>query len=248
MEQHDWLLRTLHNQDFSYRHYEQILRKLTKTHKFSNFLDCSTNDIILRHDIDLSLISALRMARIENKLGIRSTYFILFHATFYNPFSTRSYRIIKEILHLGHNLGLHYDSEFIINSKLNPSEVIREEIEIMEHHFNTKINAIAMHNPSINKKIKIKISRGIEDADSIVFKTNRKYISDSVQNWREGCFCQHDDSEQLHLLIHPIWWTKQNLKREKILRLLARGELSDHQKELKKISSDQTNYLFKLKK
>ena len=57
--------------NFSTSHYIQTLKNYQKTHNFCFFDDCSSNDIILRHDIDFSLQDALRIAKIENELGIK---------------------------------------------------------------------------------------------------------------------------------------------------------------------------------
>lgn len=141
--------------NFSYDHYADTLREIKKTHTFSDYETCSDNDVILRHDVDVSLHAALQIARIENELGIQSTYFILFHSELYNPFNTTSSEIIRKILRLGHRVGLHYNSSFIIQNGLDPSETIRLEIELMENHFNTNMNAISPHDPGLNEKLTI---------------------------------------------------------------------------------------------
>ena len=66
--------------------------------------------IILRHDVDCSLELALKIAEIENHLGIDSTFFILFHLELYNPFSPSASKIINQILKLVHNIGLNYNT------------------------------------------------------------------------------------------------------------------------------------------
>lgn len=45
--------------------------------------------VILRHDIDMSLHKALTFARLENRISIRSTYFVLLSSNFYNVFFER---------------------------------------------------------------------------------------------------------------------------------------------------------------
>ena len=41
--------------------------------------------LLLRHDLDLDLDAGLKMAEIEARLSIKSTYFILLFNNFYNP-------------------------------------------------------------------------------------------------------------------------------------------------------------------
>ena len=65
---------------------------------FKNF-DKKSKVILLRHDIDLSLEKALKMAEIESQLNLISTYFLRVNLL-YNIFETRNNEIIKRILSL----------------------------------------------------------------------------------------------------------------------------------------------------
>lgn len=233
--------------DFTYSHYRKTLLKLKEKHSFSFFDDISKNDVILRHDIDISLKPALKIAELEADIGIHSTYFILFHSSFYNPFSPSSSKIIKQIIKMGHRVGLHYDGSFILSNNLQPKETILQELGLFSQHFNNDINLISAHNPTINKKISLKFGGKMIDADSPKFKKNRKYISDSVQNWREGSFSKFNNISQLYILTHPIWWTKQGLSRKKILQELVGGTFDQHKKEIEELKKLQTNYLNRLK-
>jgi len=58
--------------------------------------------VILRHDIDRKLGNALRMAELEQKLGIQSTYYFRFPYTFKPD-------IIGKMHDLGHEVGYHYE-------------------------------------------------------------------------------------------------------------------------------------------
>ena len=208
----------LNSCNFSYNHYEQTLQKIKKTHKILTFGIGSEKDVILRHDVDASLEAALSMAKLENKISVSSTYFILFSSEFYHPFTLESSQIIKEILELGHRLGLHYDELFIIKNKLDPSETLRKEIELLEQHFSTSIKAVAAHESNLNQKIPIDLPEGVIDAYSDEFFKERKYLSDSAQNWREGCFCKNfENYDHLQILTHPMWWSKDSRHRDKIM-------------------------------
>ena len=58
--------------NFSTSHYIQTLKNYQKTHNFCFFNNSADHDVILRHDIDFSLEDALRIAKIEYDLGIKS--------------------------------------------------------------------------------------------------------------------------------------------------------------------------------
>ncbi|HRY83476.1 MAG TPA: hypothetical protein P5533_02460 [Candidatus Cloacimonadota bacterium] len=57
--------------------------------------------MILRHDIDSDCKTALRIAGIENALGLRASY--------YFRLTTWKVNLIKEIAALGHEIGYHYE-------------------------------------------------------------------------------------------------------------------------------------------
>lgn len=233
--------------DFSYKFYCDTLLKLKKNHKFVDFESVTSNDVILRHDVDIALQPAVNMAKIENDLKIQSTYFILIHSPYYNPFSTHSTQLIKKILELEHKIGLHYDSSFYTKNNLDANRCIKNEIDIFNSHFQTKVNVVSAHNPTTNKKLEINFPDKIIDADSIKFKKNRKYISDSVQNWREGPFSKFVEQRNLYILIHPIWWTEDNKSRIEILQSLTGGDLDQYTKEIRHLKNFQDEYLNKLK-
>ena len=63
--------------NFSTGHYIQTLKNYQKTHDFCFFNNSADNDVILRHDVDFSLEDALRIAKIENSLGIPIEYSLI---------------------------------------------------------------------------------------------------------------------------------------------------------------------------
>ncbi len=204
------------NPNFSYEHYRSILLNLKERYKFSNFDNNSTNDVILRHDVDISLDYALEMAKIEHKLDVTATYFILFHADLYNPFNIHSTRVVSEILKLGHKIGFHYDISYYEENNLVPKDTVLKEIKIMEQEYGTEISVVSAHRPS-RKYVALDLPE-YRDAYADEFVKDRKYLSDSGKNWREGCICKnYTKYDKIQLLIHPVWWTKDNLSREQIL-------------------------------
>ena len=68
--------------------------------------------MLWRHDVDCSVHRALALARIEAEAGVSSTYFLLFHGWFYNLLERPVLDRAREIMELGHWLGLHFDVDF----------------------------------------------------------------------------------------------------------------------------------------
>jgi hypothetical protein len=229
--------------NFSYSHYKNTLKKFKERYDFHTFGNASDNDVLLRHDVDASLKAALKIAEIDNEVGISSTFFIYIHSEFYNTFELKSSNIIRKMLKLGHKIGLHYNELFFAENDLNPSQTIMKEIEILEHHFKTKIEAIAVHEASKRRKIKLNLPKRIVNCYSKKFFLERKYISDSAQFWREQCFCQNITKyKKLQILTHPIWWSNDNKKRKDIMKTFQNrkkyDEYSNYVKEATKMHED----------
>lgn len=94
--------------DFTIRRYKKLLTAL----KENNYLFLKVEDfvqnpvercVILRNDVDLKPKHALRIAKIQNELGIYSTFYFRINAPSYNV------KIINQIVALGHEIGYHYE-------------------------------------------------------------------------------------------------------------------------------------------
>ena len=221
--------------NFSYEHYKKTLKEIKEKRKFSTFHNNSNNDVILRHDVDSSLKAALTMAKIEFDLKIQSTYFILFTSDFYNPFSIESSKFIRGILKLGHKIGLHYDEHFIVKNSLDPTETIQKQIDILDHHFDTSIEAVSAHEAiGFPPQLHFNLPQGVENAYSEKFIVQRKYLSDSAMYWREDCFCKNFlNYDKLQILIHPMWWSSDNKTRSEIMNLFINGEYDEYSPAVK---------------
>ncbi len=60
--------------------------------------------IVLRHDVDRKPLNALRMAELEKKYDIKSTYYFRINSTVFLP------DLIKKIAAMGHEIGYHYEA------------------------------------------------------------------------------------------------------------------------------------------
>ena len=203
---------------FNLEGYTALLKFIKKSKlKFSFFSDNlnSGRKIILRHDIDFCPIRALHIAKLENKLSISSTYFFLINTEFYNLQFDDNKKILKEILSLGHQIGLHFDASFYrASEKLNLE--CKKEVKVLENIINKKVKIISFHRPSekiLNMDSKI---AGLEHTYMNKFVDDIFYCSDSQGLWRYSnpydIIKENISSKKLilHLLLHPIWWTTPN--------------------------------------
>ncbi len=202
--------------DFTLSHYKEILSKLKENHIFSAYHDYDVNSIFVlkRHDVDFSLDNALKMAKIEYDMGVKSTYFLMLHSEFYNLLEYKNIEIVKEIKLLGHEIGLHFDSEFykITNENLLDEKIVFEKT-ILENFISQKIESFSFHNPT-NFILNCKREKygGLINCYSKYFNENVCYCSDSNGYWRYNRMIDYIEKNKefnLQILTHPVWWTEK---------------------------------------
>jgi hypothetical protein len=166
-------------------------------------------DLLLRHDVDLSLEAALELARLEHERGARATYFLMQESAFYNLESQQGRETLAELRDLGHAVGLH---------AVYPRASRDDRFDAV----------VAWHNPD-PEYVHAPVS-GFVNVMQPPWFTKGRYRSDSNQHWREGC--PHDELrsgafEWLQLLVHPeIWVYDGGTMRETMSAMLEakRGE------------------------
>ncbi|WP_299455597.1 hypothetical protein [uncultured Microscilla sp.] len=200
-------------------------------HKNEKSLVC-----LLRHDIDVDLEAAFEMAKVEAKLGIKSTYFLMLRSPVYNLFSRHNQVFVQKIIDMGHFIGLHYDEGFQGGDHLDLENWIDFEAKVIEQNFNVKIEVVSFHQPShriLNNEIKLSNFINTYDKEQLA---HFHYISDSNKVWKEqhplNIFKEKTYSK-LHLLIHPMWWfTPQDLSTEIIWDNSIRRNLQNAQLQI----------------
>ena len=74
--------------DFTLDNYERLIEIAKKKgFNFISYTDEYVNDrkdILWRHDVEFEPDIAMEMAEIENRLGVKSTYFFQLHSQYYN--------------------------------------------------------------------------------------------------------------------------------------------------------------------
>ncbi len=175
---------------FDLGHYRELLEAARAGgYRWSGFdRDPEAGDLLLRHDVDLSLPAALEVAELEADAGAWSTYFLMRESVFYNLDSAEGLRALERLRELGHRVGLH---GVWPNGEL-------------DHRFDP---VLAWHNPDPPF-----MSEPVEGAVNVMsppWFTPGHYRSDSNQHWRSGC--PHEElargePEWLQLLTHPEIW------------------------------------------
>jgi hypothetical protein len=176
--------------DFSLAHYRELLAAAREGgYRWAGFdADPEPGVVILRHDVDLSLASAVAVAEVEADEGAWSTWFLMTRSVFYNLASPEGELAIEQLRELGHRVAHHAVYPHVdLDERFDP--------------------VVAWHNPDPQYML-----APIEGAVNVMappFFDPEHYRSDSNQHWRHGC--PHEELaagkfEWLQLLTHPEIW------------------------------------------
>jgi hypothetical protein len=208
---------TYHFEDFTESNYRDLIQLAKKNFDFVPFnLNLNKENIVIwRHDIDLSPHRALKLAAIEKNENVTSTYFFNLHCEFYNLLEPEISGIIKKIIALGHNIGIHFDPNYY-GEKIKTLEHLEHCLNIEKLIFRellgTEIKVFSYHDPNKGNwhtSFEENEIAGLVNAYGKYFKDNFEYCSDSNGYWR---FKRLKDvltnpaKSRLQVLTHPGWW------------------------------------------
>jgi hypothetical protein len=180
---------------FDLDHYRELLAATRAGgYRFAGFDGApAAGDLLLRHDVDLSLEAAVRLAEVEAEAGAWSTWFLMTRSVFYNLSSEAGERAVARLRELGGRVAHH---------AVWPHVDLDERFEPV----------VAWHNPQ-PEYMTAPVDGAINVMASPWFDPGH-YRSDSNQQWRYGC--PHEelargDFEWLQLLVHPEIWVFEGL-------------------------------------
>jgi len=163
------------------------------------------NEIILRHDVDISISKAYEMSLVEDNLSISSTYFIMLSNPLYNCLDKENYMMISDMIARGHTISLHFDPRCYLDIEKG----FKKEKEVFETIFNVSVDIISFHRP-VDKYLNcVEQFYGVNHSYQSKFFSEIGYISDSGGDFLYGHPLKSEAflrKKSIQLLIHPIWW------------------------------------------
>lgn len=203
--------------EYTYTAYKGLMQKL-KDNGYSPIRFCDVSDsvkfpAIIRHDVDMDLARALEMAKFENEIGIKSTYFVLLSSEYYNLFSGKDLKAANDILNLGHEIGLHFDVT-TLDEEANLDDIqkgIIKEKELIEIGLGIQLKSISWHIPRkdlLGVHLDFLDDLKIWNAYDPYFYSGYKYVSDSMMRWREPVeeYIEKKEFKKMQILTHPVWY------------------------------------------
>jgi hypothetical protein len=189
---------------FDLAHYGELLDAIAAGgYRYASFTaEPEAGTVLLRHDVDLSLDAALRVARLERERNATATYFLMTESVFYNLDSAHGRETLQELRELGHSVGLH---------AVYPRASRDDRFDAV----------VAWHNPEpayVHEPVS-----GFVNVMQPPWFTKGRYRSDSNQHWREGC--PHEELargefEWLQLLVHPEIWVYEGASMGETMRAM----------------------------
>jgi hypothetical protein len=204
---------------FDLAHYGELLAAAKSGgYRFAGFdHEPAPGDLLLRHDVDLSLDAALTLAGLEAEAGVQATYFLMTQSIFYNLASPEGEHALGRLRELGHGVGLH---------------AVYPRLEL-DDRFDP---VVAWHNPD-PEFMREPLDGAVNVMQPGYFDPDH-YRSDSNQHWRSGC--PHEELaagsfEWLQLLTHPeIWAYPGETMRETMLAMLE----AERGRDLERLADD----------
>ena len=212
---------------FSYNEYKNII-KLVKSYlpiiDFARVTKKTKNYCVIRHDIEFSLDRAYKLALLESKLGVSSTYTVQLRNNTYNALSDKNLILIHKIEQLGHRIGLHMCPDMSSN-KNKITEEILQEIDIFQNYCRFEIDRFAFHRPNLRPELLswyLEIPGLINCNGKNYFhyftskpdELNVTYLSDSNHQWKSGhpIDLNFSKTKKLQINTHPFSWTEKGFK------------------------------------
>lgn len=217
-----------HFADFTTGKFKKLIVQAKKKYTFRGYHDFNRGErfVLWRHDVDCSMNAAVKLAKIEAAEGVKATYFFHLHSEFYNLLETNVTKSAREIVSLGHHVGLHFDPKYYsVLSKNDLEEALFFEKSILEHILGKSVQVFSFHNPiSINHINPSEVLSGMVNVYSEYFQKNVPYISDSNGYWRfkrlQDVLLFGEES-CLQVLTHPEWWQETIMSpKQKIWRCI----------------------------
>ena len=181
--------------DFTLKIYKELLLSIgSGDFTFLGYINNKNQNVILRHDVDRPPKNVIQMAKLENELGIKATYYFRVKPKLFDV------NIISQVKKLKHEIGYHY--EVLDKTKGDFSvaiEIFKREWELFRKW---DAKTICMHgNPLSNfdnkklwEKYEFKKYGVLGEAYNSVDFNEIEYITDTGRNLNNEKFSIKDKS------------------------------------------------------
>jgi hypothetical protein len=201
---------------FTYKELRRFFALLTECAETYSFKMAPTEatsayspGAIIRHDIDVDLFAALRMAEVEAEFKINATFFFLTGCDTYNLASTSGRSALRELADKGFEVGLHFDPLLYPGSDDQALlAAVRREAGWIQDITGQPVHSVSLHNPSVHNQFPI--FPGFLNAYDPAFFDPDFYMSDSCMQFRGKdpmTFVERARQRPVQILLHPFHYS-----------------------------------------
>lgn len=191
---------------FKYDQFREFITEIKNSGRLQLFKDWKGEKVfLLRHDVDFDIYLAHQLAQIEKEENVISTFFILTSCETYNVLNKKNRLLLREMIEMGHEIGLHFDPT-LYNENLEVA--LEKEIEILSFAIDEQVKSVSLHNPSIHGQFPV--FEGYVNAYDPRLFSNENYISDSRFLFRGKNpfeFLKNIDKGMIQILLHPMHYS-----------------------------------------
>lgn len=236
--------------EFKESTYLSLVELAKSKFKFVSYSEANPSQqtpfILWRHDVDFSVHRSLALAKLEASQNVKATYFLYLHSPFYNLLELEVAEICREVLSLGHYLGLHFDFEFYKNQLEDDSKFhskIQFEKDLLENILGHPVSSISFHNPAAETLNSVNQPNllGMRNAYSQDLIEGCDYVSDSNGYYRFRSIESALNSprkKHLQVVTHPAWWGPETMSpRDRISKCIDGRAAAVHRWYDKSIAS-----------
>lgn len=181
-------------------------------------LEAPAPALFLRHDVDFSLIRAVAMAESEHAMGVSSTFYVMLANEYYNAAAGPCRRLVRRLVELGHEVGLHWDSETYPGTREAARRQFKSELDVLELIVGQPIRTASQHRPASSDFLNFDNDIELE-AYSNTVRQRFAYVSDSAMRWREKTPLDYlAERRDVQFTAHPVWWFTAAVSAEDKLR------------------------------
>lgn len=235
-----FLSKEFEDRDFTVEKYEQLLRTIKENNipvygikKWQE--EKPASGVLLRHDVDRKPSNSLKIAEVEKKYDIQSTFYFRITKSSFDEV------IIDRIYELGHEIGYHYE-----DLSLGKGDYVRA-CELFQRHLGklrqlAPVETIAMHgrplsrydNRDLWRKYNYKEFGIVAEAFLDVDYSDMFYFTDTGRTWGETkanirdnvegglsaevnstddliSFIVDDTNKKIALVMHPERWARNRV-------------------------------------
>lgn len=197
--------------EFTHRWYQNFLERLRADgYDFRGFArPPREGEVCLRHDVDLSLESALETARIEAEAGVTSTYFVLLTSPLYNAMAPEARETLRRIEGLGHDVALHFSTHAYRELDRRPptgavESRVRDELSILSELIAGEPTTVSFHIPP--DWVLGEAFEAFQSTYAPDYFEDVAYVADSSQRWRGEPPAVESNEGPMQVLTHPGLW------------------------------------------